>query len=127
MNPKDRPKGNAGRTAQEARVWSIARTERRNQHLFAQWLYLHERDGELVWNQARTDKKSTMRAGFPDFSIFKNGRTLFIEMKAPCGTLERDQLCFQQRLERQQFWFFVCYSAEEAIELVRQKLYLAHI
>lgn len=45
------------------------------------WPYVH----------SRMDKPSTIRSGFPDFSIFANGHGVCVEFKAPGGVLSKDQ------------------------------------
>jgi VRR-NUC domain len=117
MSPDDRKLlGKAGRTAAECIERAEARTERAAQKLFASWLSLRS----IYFIQARADKRSTIRAGHCDFSIFHAGKVLFIEMKGPGGRLSPDQeTCIAELIEKG-FSVVVAHSAVEAIASTKQ-------
>ena len=94
-------------TGAESSARYAARLQRDEQRLFAVWLYRHELDGELVWNQQAMHKRSTGRSGFPDFCVFKDGRCLALEFKAPGAKLTAEQTIFANRFESQRISFAV--------------------
>lgn len=91
MDPKDRPKGNAGLTQAEATAKEEDRLEKTEQRFFATWLMAQETQGKLVYNWSSMHKKTTSRPGIPDFQIWAKNKALLIEMKGPIGRLSEVQ------------------------------------
>jgi VRR-NUC domain len=117
MSPADRKElGKAGRTAAECIERAEARTERAAQKLFGSWLSLRS----VYFIQARSDKRSTIRVGHPDFSIFHAGKVMFIEMKSPSGQLSQEQNECRLGLSRQGFTVAVARGAAEAIAVTKE-------
>jgi hypothetical protein len=117
MSPADRlALGKAGWTADESLAKSEARTERAEQKIFSQWLNLNQ----VYYIQPRPDRKSGIKVGHPDFSIFRAGKALFIEMKAPGGRLSEEQKRCIGELVDQGFSVELAYSAGEAIIKTRE-------
>ena len=56
--------------------------------------------------------------GFSDLIAFKDGKTVFIEVKKPGGKVREDQINFLNRMKEQGFAAGIVHSVEEAIELV---------
>lgn len=119
MSPGDRKElGKAGLLASECIEKAQARSERAEQKTFASWLGLRG----LYYIQARTDKRSTIRVGHPDFSIFRAGRVLFVEMKGEGGRLSEEQEQCISELTSEGFQVVVAHSALEAILATRHFL-----
>jgi VRR-NUC domain len=119
MDPADRKLlRKAGLTAEECIERAQARTERAAQKLFASWLSLRS----IYFIQARADKRSTIRVGHPDFSVFRDGKVLFIEMKGDGGQLSQEQEQRIGELLDQGFRVALAYSAIEAIQVTREFL-----
>lgn len=95
---------------------AIARNEREEQRVFSAWMH-QER---ILFVNPRMDKESTIQPGHPDFSVFLNGgRTIFIEMKVEGGKLSPEQTGRLAQLREAGYLAEVCWSADEAIKLVR--------
>ena len=94
------------------------RLERQEQRQFASWLLLNGYTA-VVWH--RTDKPTGTTAGTPDFIVPILLDVLFIEFKLPGAELSKAQLEFKAALELKGHELYVCYSAGEAIALVKQK------
>jgi hypothetical protein len=92
--------------------------ERAEQKLFAAWLTQHA----LYFFQARSDKRSTIRVGHPDFTIFENGRTVFTGMKKARTQPSADQICCMDMLRDRGFTTVIAQSAVQAIELTKDFL-----
>lgn len=103
-------------TIEEATDGYHDRIEREESKVFTQWLSLHE----IPCLRANPSKKSTIMAGWPDYSIFWNGDVIFIELKSPGRKLRPEQDKVLKMLATQGFKVRVCYSAKEAIERVRE-------
>ncbi len=114
MDPCDRPRGAAGWTRDESQLRGAQRQEIKEQNCFARWLDLHE----WLYLRPRSDKKSTIRRGAADFSIYGRGDTLFIEFKATPGCKQsQDQIEFEQAVVGAGHTYRVVYSATEAIDV----------
>jgi hypothetical protein len=92
--------------------------ERDEQKHFGNWLLLNHY-GAKVWHS--THKATTANPGVPDFIVPIWGGTLYIEFKLPGATLSPAQLEYAHALEAKGHQLYVCYSAAEAIALVKQK------
>jgi hypothetical protein len=114
MSRKDR-EALGQNTAEEAIEKANHALEREEQKIFAQWLGFHH----IPFVRARSDKPSTIRVGWPDFSIFRNGKTLFIEMKVYGGVLSKEQGEVAHELTTQGFFYCTERSSSDAIERTR--------
>jgi hypothetical protein len=92
--------------------------ERDEQRHFANWLLLNGYKAK-VWHA--THKATTANPGVCDFIVPIWGDTLWIEFKLPGAKLSEDQEEFRVGLEAKGHQLHVCYSAGEAIALVKQK------
>ena len=70
------------------------KTEKQIHHTFEAWLRLNE----IPFIHSRMDKKSTIRVGWPDFSIFYEGKTVFVEFKQAGGVLSPEQITVSSEL-----------------------------
>jgi VRR-NUC domain-containing protein len=93
--------------------------EKHEQDKFRAWLRMHE----VYEITPRSDKRSTIKKGHPDHSLFHfQARVQFIEMKAPSGILSADQLERIAELKARGHDVQICYSAEDAIRAARKYL-----
>jgi hypothetical protein len=123
LNKMSKADRNGVLTAAEAQLKEAVRTERQEQSTFANWLNLAQGRGELYYTWSRTDKRSTLRPGFPDFAIFLNGRrTVFIEMKGPAGILSKEQTDVAELLGSLGFLYCVIATAGEGIHIIKSLL-----
>ena len=111
----DKPAGPAGWTSAEAQERGGRRAEIKEQKEFAKWLKF---EGILFYNP-RSDKKSTILSGAADFSIFFQGKTLFVEMKSLGSKQSESQVNFMNAIVASGFTYKICYSASDAIKLCR--------
>ena len=94
------------------------RSETKERKQFEQWLEWHP---EIVVCSARTDKRTTIKKGWPDFSLFcAPGLTLFLDFKSTGKTLDEDQQKVRDQLVAAGHTFLVPYSAGEAIREVKE-------
>ena len=103
-------------TSVEAQAKYAAGIERQDQKIFSAWLSQRG----LYFIQARADRKSTIRIGHPDFSIFRDGRTLFLEMKCPHAQPSREQIQCLNALRSAGFEAEIVRSAASAIETTKR-------
>lgn len=115
MNPADR-KAIGQQTTDEAEEAYNARIERYEDKIFANYLRLKE----FLFLRANPARKSTIKPGWPDYTIFHAGHVLFIELKSPGKNLrpDQDEVCKQLTLEG--FPVHVCHSAKDAINEVNR-------
>jgi hypothetical protein len=111
-----RPLGKAGLTAEEAILKEIARTEKGEHNIFLSWLMLKG----IPRIYSRTDKRPTIAAGWPDFSVFYEGVTLFFEFKINKRKTTREQEETIALLREVGFEVFVIDTAKEAIEICKE-------
>src|SRR5260221_4019807 len=69
--------GKAGLTVEEALLKEITRTERGEHKIFLSWLMLKG----IPRIHSRMDRRPTIEEGWPDFTVFWEGITLFFEFK----------------------------------------------
>lgn len=116
MSPEDRKLlGNSGFTAEEVTKLYNARKEKEMHEIFGDWLRL----SRTPFIHARTDKRSTIAVGAPDFTVMHQGRAICIEFKMPGETQSEEQIKFQNLLQESGTPYFICTKAIEAIEHVR--------
>lgn len=95
MSPETRsPLGKAGKTSAEA----IAK------HEYGQERKLHQQIKQLLdiknlmYVYSRTDKRTTVSKGFPDFCIFRpNSSPMMVEVKVGTNKLSEDQLIWAKK------------------------------
>ena len=98
-----------------------ARSKRFNGARLSDYLH-HSPNGGLrsIKTAARLKAQGTM-AGFPDLFLFiacGQWHGLMIEMKSPKGQLSPAQTMVLPRIENQGYKVVVCYSAQEAIDVI---------
>jgi hypothetical protein len=98
------------------------REELKEQALFESYLRIKKGEGVLTFTHPRSDKPTTIEVGHLDFEIRAKGRCLMLEFKGFGGQLTPAQRAFLVSEWRAGNPADVCYSAAEAIELVRQWL-----
>jgi hypothetical protein len=112
MDPRDRPKGNAGLTFEQGEANRLARLEREDHRQFIGWL---ERN-EYAYAHNRTDKRSTTNLGVPDFLIgCRIG--LAIEFKRRGARLSAEQEVWRRRHEARGGIYRVVCSYQEAVAI----------
>lgn len=60
--------------------------------------------------------------GFTDLVAFKNGETIFIEVKKPDGKPSKHQLNFIEQLKKNGFKAGIVHSVEETINLIESEV-----
>ena len=75
------------RTAIEEDEVGARKREKLLHHQFEAWLILNQ----IPYVHSRMDKKSTIREGWPDFSVFYRAKTVFVEFKKPGEDLKPKQ------------------------------------
>jgi hypothetical protein len=113
MHTEDLPKGNAGKTTAQLAEKRELFLEREQHKIF--WNYCLLKD--ITVDYHNPTKRTTNRAGWPDFPCFKKGRVLFVEFKSPTGRLSEAQKEVQAELERQGFKYVVVIHASDAIDI----------
>lgn len=118
MDPKDRPKGTAGMTAEEAGKAFAHKREKEAHDIYSGWL----RQVGLFFIHSRMDRKSTVQNGTPDFAVFSNGKAIFIEFKQPGNVPSQDQIEVMEKIRTGGTPVHVCQMAADAIEFTRKQL-----
>lgn len=81
---------------------------------------------EVAYIHSRTDQRSTIRSGWPDFSLFRQvgGKTLscLVEFKTKTGRLRKDQEECIDELRRLGIEVLVTGDFFEAVEYIKNKL-----
>jgi hypothetical protein len=95
------------------------KAERAEQGHFWNWLCLNNYVPGSVWH--RTDKATGATPGTPDFIVPTWTGTIYIEFKMPGNWLSKAQEEFRAGLEAKGLELHICFSAGEAIALVKQK------
>lgn len=85
----------------------------------ADGLAAYLRKENLLFIRARTDRKSTIAEGWPDFSICHCGRCLLIELKTETGKLSEAQQACILSLRSNGNPVEVCFSLQEAVSAVQ--------
>lgn len=117
IDKKDRP-GKAGATREEALEIGSLKLERHMHQEFASWMDLNE----IFYYHGRTDKKSCIRIGLPDFVCFKGSKFCVVEMKLPGGNLRPEQAKVIASMVQQGVPVLIAYSTQDAIEYCRRML-----
>jgi hypothetical protein len=122
MSPKDR-KSIGQPTATEAIQRCEHRTSAANKPYSPTGSLFMSGRANLTFNWGKTHQKSSCRVGWHDFSIYRGGKCLLIELKAPGGRLTEEQISFRERLEAQGFDNCIARDAAQAIEASRHHLF----
>jgi hypothetical protein len=114
MSATDRKQfGKAGRTMPEHIAEYSLKLERDLHNDFSGFLKRHEFDLVIHTSPA---KKSPIKLGWPDYTIFKGGKILFIEFKVGANVLSEDQRTVIAQLLTEGFTVRVLYSYTEAVK-----------
>lgn len=116
LDVKDRPKGNAGLTAQECGERYKAKCEKEMHIIFEQWLNLNN----VPCVHSRMDKRTTTACGTPDFVVMYKGKVICIEFKMPGNGLSKEQELYFALLEATGTPIFVYTMAAQAIEACKR-------
>lgn len=104
------------RTSEEALCAQQIHQERELHNLFANWLRLNG----VPFIHARMDKKSTIRKGWPDFTLLWQGRAVCFEFKLPGQPLDADQIEVRRELTLNGTPVQTVHSVAEAIRAARE-------
>jgi hypothetical protein len=107
--------GNGGLPPEEAIKKSTYRTEIEEHKMFLDWCKLNG----IPRVYSRLDRRSTIDVGWPDFSVFHGGLTIFFDFKVTTK-LSRDQEITIGVLREVGFEVFLVNTAAEAISIARE-------
>jgi hypothetical protein len=105
--------GKAGLTMPEHIAEYSLKLERNLHNDFSGFLKRHEFDLVIHTSPA---KKSPIKAGWPDYTIFKGGKILFIEFKVGENVLSEEQETVIAQLLTEGFTVCVLFNYAEAVE-----------
>jgi hypothetical protein len=89
---------------------------------FATWLRYHAAVVPVPHVHSRMDRKSTIREGWPDFTVTWNGRVAFVEFKMPGNKLSQAQHDVARELVQAGMQVAVCHTVAEAIAYAKKFL-----
>jgi hypothetical protein len=107
--------GKTARTFAEIDAATERKNERADHDQFINYCNLKG----ISYIHANPTRKSTIRVGWPDFSLFFCGRVAFIEFKGLGRQLTHEQDAIRRELEANGFFYFVAHSLSEAIDAVQ--------
>ena len=110
MSPADR-KANGILTPEEESAQANLTLEREIHHQFGGWLYRH---GFEDYYHSDPVRRPTIKAGLPDFGIYRDSRILFVEIKVKPNGLSPVQEEVFQRMGAAGNIILVVHSYEEA-------------
>ena len=113
MSPDDR-KANGILTPEEEASAHNLTLEREIHHQFGGWLYRH---GFEDYYHSDPVKRPTIKAGLPDFGVYRDSRIVFVEIKVKPNGLSPAQEEVFGRMGRAGNVILVCYSFEEAVRV----------
>lgn len=116
MNPKDRPKGKAGWTAEECAQKFQSGEEKKLQGLVNNWLL----GNGIYFESDRFDRRTSGKRGRPDFRICVEGRWLAVECKAEGCKLSFAQACTLGEISRSGGRIAVAYCLDDVIKAVNE-------
>jgi hypothetical protein len=116
MDPKDR-KSLGVRTNEEVATQNDLTLEREIHQQFISWLRRHD---FLDFYHSDPVRRPTIKAGLPDFGVYRNSRILFLEFKTSTGRLSAVQEETFQRMGAQGNVILVCHSYDEAAKATAQ-------
>jgi hypothetical protein len=100
-------------TADELAAQSTLILEREIHSQFSSWLY---RNGFEDFYHSDPVRRPTIKAGLPDFGIYRNSRILFIEFKVRPNGLSPVQEETFARMGNRGNVILVCYTYEQAVK-----------
>lgn len=116
MDKKDRKAlGKAGRTKEEVIQFVEAKNERELQSQIAAMLRLHD----IAFCQPRTDKRSTMTVGWPDFTLAINGIPIALECKSDVGKVSPEQQKCHDNMRRNGWNVFIIRHLSEVVSILK--------
>ena len=117
MDPADRAKlpKSVRLTAAERQSAGEFRLEKEMHNGFSSWLNLRKQFFSFV--HANPAQRSTIRKGWPDFTILHQGRGLLVEFKVPPNSLTKEQKDVFHELSIAGNQIFVCTTLADAIHL----------
>ena len=118
MRPKDRPQGNAGRTADECRERWRSGEEKKLQAVIANFLTLKG----IYFEWDRMDKRTSGKKGRPDFRLCYRGRFIAVECKASGGILSREQAITMSEIRNNGGVAVVAYGLPDVLLALNDKL-----
>ena len=119
MDPAERKAlGKAGTTSAEAQAKHQRTAEKKIHETVARWLTLHK----IPFIHSRMDKASTIRKGWPDFTILCGGRAFCLELKAQGGVLSPEQKQCLADIAATGTPCKVAYSEAEALAWLKQSI-----
>jgi hypothetical protein len=117
--------------AEQARVLrrehrAIARRELDEQKVFAGWLRRLKTHGALHYVWPRSDKRSTIAVGHPDFSVWlPGGQTALFEFKLPGGKVSPEQEETLELLRSLGHYVYIVYCSNDAERIVTTLISIA--
>lgn len=127
MNPEDQQRAVADglyvdlRPDPKAVQRNMLKRERDMQREFLSWCA--QQQPFIYEITPQSNRKSTIRVGHPDHSIFLPGaKALFVEMKTPEGRLSPEQAQRIDELRARDYRVVVAHNALEAIQAVKRHL-----
>lgn len=113
--PDRKQLGKAGETIEEATARASVKLEREMHDQFAAWLRING----IPFIHARTDLRSTIQKGWPDFTVIWQGSAMCVEFKMPNGIISEDQRATMIGLQDTGTGVFIFTNSQEAISLVK--------
>lgn len=114
MSPEDR-KAHGILTPEEERIRANLTCEREIHDQFGKWLYKKEFEDYYHSDPVR---RPTIKAGLPDFGVYRDSRIIWIEFKVYPNVLTQSQEeCFE-RMGRHGNIIMVCHASPEAERIV---------
>lgn len=118
MAPSDRPHGVAGALKEEIAMSHDIKSERRLQADIANYLNLNN----IAFYNPRSDKKSTVAAGLPDFALAIKGKPIAFECKTSAGKVHEHQAMVHEKMRANGWQVHIIRSLREAIKVVREEM-----
>jgi hypothetical protein len=114
MSPDDR-KANGIETPEEEAQRHNLTLERDIHSLFGSWLYRH---GFEDYYHSDPVRRPTIKAGLPDFGVYRDSRIIFIEIKVGKNDLSESQEIVFQRMGDKGNVILICKSYEQCVSAV---------
>jgi hypothetical protein len=116
MSPEDR-KANGIETPEEEAQRHNLTLEREIHNQFGSWLYRH---GFEDYYHSDPVRRPTIKAGLPDFGVYRDSRIIFIEIKIGKNDLSESQEIVFQRMGEKGNVILICRSYEQCVSAVIQ-------
>lgn len=117
MTPEDRKSfGKAGMTWAEVEVKCDHDLELK---FHAQVInYFRQKEPPIAYVHANPTRKSTIRKGWPDFTIAVRGQAVAFELKGPNGELSEDQIAVRAEMEANGWRYIVAHNLGQIREVI---------